>query len=58
MTNLHAAPNRELFDVMQLGMAARKSPMLLAITTAGVKADNSGQDSIAYNLVSVRTKSN
>jgi phage terminase large subunit-like protein len=47
---LHAAPNRELFDVMQLGMAARKSPMLLAITTAGVKADNSGQDSIAYNL--------
>ncbi len=47
---LHAAPNRELFDVMQLGMGARRSPLLLAITTAGVKADSTGQDSIAYNL--------
>lgn len=47
---LHAAPNRELYDVMQLGMAARRSPLLLAITTAGVKSDNTGQDSIAYNL--------
>lgn len=47
---LHAAPNRELFDVMQLGMAARRSPLLLAITTAGVKADSTGQDSIAYSL--------
>jgi phage terminase large subunit-like protein len=47
---LHAAPNRELFDVMQLGMGARTEPMLLAVTTAGVKTDSSGQDSIAYNL--------
>ena len=47
---LHAAPNRELFDVMQLGMGARREPLLLAITTAGVKADSTGQDSIAYNL--------
>ena len=47
---LHAAPNRELFDVMQLGMAARKEPMLIAITTAGVKADATGQDSTAYAL--------
>jgi len=47
---LHAAPNRELFDVMQLGMGARKEPMLIAITTAGVKADATGQDSTAYAL--------
>jgi phage terminase large subunit-like protein len=47
---LHAAPNRELFDVMQLGMGARREPLLLAITTAGVKADSSGQDSVAYAL--------
>jgi len=47
---LHAAPNRELFDVMQLGMGARREPILLAITTAGVKSDSTGQDSIAYNL--------
>ena len=47
---LHAAPNRELFDVMTLGMGARREPLLLAITTAGVKTDQTGQDSVAYNL--------
>ena len=47
---LHAAPNRELFDVMALGMGARREPMLLSITTAGVKTDNTGQDSVAYSL--------
>ena len=47
---LHAAPNRELFDVMQLGMGARSEPLFLAVTTAGVKTDSTGQDSIAYNL--------
>lgn len=47
---LHAAPDRELFDVMTLGMGARSEPLMLAITTAGVKADRSGQDSVAYSL--------
>jgi len=47
---LHAQPNRELFDVMSLAMGARKSAQLIAITTAGVKSDTTGQDSIAYNL--------
>jgi len=47
---LHAAPNRELWDVMQLGMGARREPMLIAITTAGVKSDSTGQDSICYSL--------
>ncbi len=47
---LHAAPNRELWDVMQLGMGARREPMMIAITTAGVKADGTGQDSTAYAL--------
>lgn len=47
---LHAAPNRELFDVMTLGMGARSEPLLLAITTAGVKSDQTGQDSVAYSL--------
>lgn len=32
---LHAQPNRELWDVMQTGMGARKQPLLIAITTAG-----------------------
>ena len=48
---LHAQPNRRMFDVMQLSMAARgnKSHMV-AITTAGVKSDSLGHDSIAYDL--------
>lgn len=47
---LHAQPNRELFDVMSLAMGARIEPMLVAITTAGVKTDNSGRDSICFSL--------
>lgn len=47
---LHAQPNRDLFDVMSLAMGARQSPMMLCITTAGQKSDNRGRDSIAFEL--------
>jgi phage terminase large subunit-like protein len=48
---LHAQPNRELFDVMSLAMGSRgKLASLVAITTAGVKVDSTGRDSIAYSL--------
>jgi len=47
---LHAQPNRELFDVMSLAMGARRDPLLVAITTAGVKTDSSGKDSICFDL--------
>ena len=49
---LHAQPNRELFDVMSLAGGARGgiSAGIFAITTAGVRVDSTGQDSIAYNL--------
>lgn len=48
---LHAQPNRELFDVMSLAMGARGNlAQLVAITTAGVKSDSTGRDSIAYSL--------
>lgn len=48
---LHAQPNRELFDVMSLAMGARgKLASLVAITTAGVRTDSTGRDSIAYSL--------
>ena len=47
---LHAQQNRELFDVMSLAMGARIEPMLVAITTAGVKTDSSGGDSICFSL--------
>jgi phage terminase large subunit-like protein len=51
MDELHAHKNRELFDVFSLAMGNRgKIAQLVAITTAGVKSDSTGQDSIAYEL--------
>ena len=51
MDELHAHKNRELFDVFSLAMGNRgKIAQLVAITTAGVKSDMTGQDSIAYEL--------
>jgi phage terminase large subunit-like protein len=48
---LHAQPNRELFDVMSLAMGSRgRLATLIAISTPGVKTDATGQDSIAYSL--------
>lgn len=47
---LHALPNEDLWQVMSLAMGARVDPMLLAITTAGVRTDSTGQDSICYRL--------
>jgi phage terminase large subunit-like protein len=47
---LHAAPNDELWNVMTLAQAARLDSLTLGITTAGVKADNTGQDSTCYRL--------
>lgn len=47
---LAAWPTRELFDVLSLSMGARRSPMMLAITTAGTRTDQTGMDSIAYTL--------
>jgi phage terminase large subunit-like protein len=32
---LHAQPNRDLWDVIQTGTAARRNPLVFAITTAG-----------------------
>lgn len=45
---LHAQPSRELWDVMGLAQGTRVEPMLVAVTTAGVKTDSSGKDSICY----------
>jgi phage terminase large subunit-like protein len=47
---LHAAPNPELFNVMTLAQGARKNPLLIAITTAGVKTDQTGEESTCYRL--------
>jgi phage terminase large subunit-like protein len=47
---IHALPDRKMWDVMQLSMASRKQPLMIATTTAGQKTDSSGQDSTAYGL--------
>ena len=47
---LHVQPNDELFNVMALAAGARIDPLLFAITTAGVKTDTSGRDSVCYRL--------
>ncbi len=47
---LHAAPNDELWNVMNLGSGARHDPLVLAITTAGVMSDSAGSDSVCFRL--------
>lgn len=47
---VHAQPTRELWDVMALAMGAREEPMLIGITTAGVRTDSTGYDSLCYQL--------
>ena len=47
---VHALQDRTMWDVMQLSMASRRQPMMLATTTCGVKSDSTGQDSTAYQL--------
>jgi phage terminase large subunit-like protein len=50
LDELHAQPNRELYDVLSLSMGARQEPMMVAITTAGSKYDSSGKDSVCYSM--------
>ena len=45
---LHTAKNRELYDVMQTGMGARKQPLIIAITTAGNDTNSFCYDQYIY----------
>lgn len=47
---VHAQPNRELWDVMALASGARLDPLMVGITTAGVKSDGTGADSLCYGM--------
>jgi phage terminase large subunit-like protein len=47
---VHVQPNRELWDVMSLASGARVDPLLVGITTAGVKTDQTGGDSLCYGM--------
>ena len=47
---VHVQPNDELWNVMSLGSGTREQPLVLGITTAGVKIDTSGRESLCYRL--------
>lgn len=47
---LHAWPNRDLFDVLQLAMGARRDPLFLILTTAGVMSTRTEDESVLYQL--------
>lgn len=51
MDEAHALPNRKMFDVMSLSMAARgRRAHMTIISTAGVRTDSTGRDSLLYDL--------
>ncbi|MEV5943657.1 terminase large subunit [Streptomyces sp. NPDC051994] len=47
---VHAQPNRELWDTLSLASGARVEPLMVGITTAGVKSDTTGRDSLCYSM--------
>ena len=48
---VHAQADRTLWDVFSLAMGSRgKLATMIGITTAGVRSDRTGKDSIAYSL--------
>ena len=47
---VHVQPNDELWSVMNLGSGTREQPLVLGITTAGVKYDATGAESLCYRL--------
>jgi phage terminase large subunit-like protein len=47
---VHAQPNDELWNVMALAMGARRDPIIIGITTAGVRTDSLGQDTLCNRL--------
>lgn len=47
---VHVQPNDELWNVMELAAGARPEPLMLGITTAGVRTNATGEDSLCYGL--------
>lgn len=47
---VHAQPGPDLWDVLRLAMGSRVEPMMIGITTSGVRTDRNGKDSLAYVL--------
>ena len=53
---VHALPDRQLWDVFSLAMGARPDPQMVGITTAGVKYDRHGQESLCYSMFNYGTR--
>lgn len=47
---VHVQPDDSLWNVFRLAMGARREPLLVGITTAGVKTDTHGQPSLCYRM--------
>lgn len=47
---LHAHQTEDLWNVLTLGTGGRAEPMVIAITTAGLTTDSSGEESICYRM--------
>lgn len=47
---VHAQPNRDLWDTMALAQGSRPDPLMIGITTPGVRSDALGRDSLCYEL--------
>ena len=47
---LHAHQSADLWEVMTQASAARRDPLVIAITTAGVMTDVRGEDSVCHRL--------
>jgi phage terminase large subunit-like protein len=47
---VHAQPTRELWDTMALAMGSRPDPLMIGITTPGVRSDAFGRDSLCFEL--------
>lgn len=47
---VHVQPDDELWSVMTSGSGTRKQPLVIGITTAGVKLDSRGRESLCYRL--------
>ena len=53
---VHALPDRALWDVFSLAMGARPDPQMVGITTAGVKYDRFGDESLCYSMFNYGTR--
>ena len=47
---VHVQPDDELWNVMEMASGSRIEPLMLGVTTAGVRTNSRGEDSLCYRL--------